>query len=587
MMPPQGPRPMQPQMRPAMPGQMPGQQPMQPPHEAEHHNEPTFTVKLRKRPTKGRCCINVVPPEEFRISRRAPSIEKAAYHAWVYHDYTAELIEDHPDKAHELEPGFQSTGSELEPTNDPRIMARFPNEPDAGRMARSRSNEVQRRMVEVRVEYVRLDFDGDGIVELRRIKRVGNTILENDIVDDSEFVVWSPIRVAHRLIGRSLADTLIDIQEIRTQLTRRALDSLSRSLMPRTAINENALDTNGTTIDRLLNHDIGDLIVVKGDPKQAITELVTPDVSPQAFAAIQYWDQRSEEATGVTRGSQGIRPSEQHDTASGIDKLQSAANARIEQVARWLGFGLQQVMVKVLKVIATHQDHARIIKVNGRRLDIDPRRWSDEMTVNIHVGMAAESREKKVAMLSTILGVQKDILINMGMSNPLVGVNELRNTLAMITDAMGYRSAKRFFKEIPEGYQPPEGQPDPKMAEAQGKMQLAQAEMQAKQQLQQQELQHKQQAAQQAAQIQLQIESQKATQAHEIEKVKQDGAQEIARLKLASEEQMAAVRMEQEERLALRKMEQEREFALQAMALKATQPDVNQGGFRPGGRLDA
>jgi hypothetical protein len=77
MMPPQGPRPMQPQMRPAMPGQGPAQQPQQPP-EVEHHNEPTFTVKLRKRPTKGRCCINVVPPEEFRISRRAPSIDYAA-----------------------------------------------------------------------------------------------------------------------------------------------------------------------------------------------------------------------------------------------------------------------------------------------------------------------------------------------------------------------------------------------------------------------------------------------------------------------------------------------------------------------------
>lgn len=586
MMPPQGPRPMQPQMRPAMPGQGPAQQPQQPP-EVEHHNEPTFTVKLRKRPTKGRCCINVVPPEEFRISRRAPSIEKAAYHAWVYHDYTAELIEDHPDKAHELEPGFQSTGSELEPTNDPRIMARFPNEPDAGRMARSRSNEVQRRMVEVRVEYVRIDYDGDGIVELRRIKRVGNTILENDIVDDSEFVVWSPIRVAHRLIGRSLADTLIDIQEIRTQLTRRALDSLSRSLMPRTAVNMRQMSQEHNTLDKVLNHDIGDVIPVDGDPRQAIVEMVTPDVSPQAFAAIQYWDQRSEEATGVTRGSQGIRPSEQHDTASGIDKLQSAANARIEQVARWLGLGLQQVMVKVLKVIATHQDHARIIKVNGRRLEIDPRRWSDEMTVNIHVGMAAESREKKIAMLSTILGVQKDILINMGMSNPLVGVNELRNTLAMITDAMGYRSAKRFFKEVPEGYQPPEGQPDPKMAEAQGKLQLAQQEAQAKQAMQQQELQNKRQLAEIEAQMRAQIEAKKIEQQHELERIKQDGAQQIAQLKLASEEQIANIRMEQEERLALRKMDQERELALQAMAMKATQPDVNEDGFRPGGRLDA
>ena len=590
------PQPAQPQAQALVP--QPQQMQAQPPQP-----EPTFRLRVR-RWTKGRAVVECIAPEEFRISRRAKSIDEADYHAWQHDQFLADLVRMHSDHAHDLDPtgnNLPTATQDTDSQDDLRTYARFPDEPLSGQSAANK--EEARRKTSVIIEYIRVDYDGDGIVELRRVKRVGRIILENDTVEESEFVAWTPIRVAHRLTGRSLADTIMDIQKIRTSLSRFAMDGLARSLAPRTAINKRSLASDPSLLDRFLDHDVGDVLEIDGDPSQAIMVLQTPDVSASAFSAIEYWDRRSEEATGVNRHAQGIQPQAITDTAHGIDMLQAAANARVELVARWLGGGLERLMTKLMRVLVRNQDQPRVIKVNGRRMEIDPRRWSDEMTLSVHVGVSGESREKRIMMLDKLLGMQKDVLVNMGLDNPLAGVREVRNTVAEMTSVMGYKSASKFWKQIPPNWQPPPPQPDPKHAEMQGKMELAQAELQSRMQLQQAEMQHKSQVAEQDAQHKLQIAQNQAQISLQIEKHKaeiQAGTardkmqmdQQINAAKLQSEADLAQQRMHMEERLALQKMAQERDIALAAATVRAAgqpggkPPPVN-GGFRPGGALDA
>lgn len=553
--------------------------------------EPTFTIKVQHKPRHGKCCIECIPPEEFRISRRARSIKRADYHGWQHDDFMANLVRLHPDKAHEIDPegNYQAKPSDVNDTDgDVRVLARYPDEPSSGQ--RASYNEEQRHKVVVLIEYIRVDFDGDGIVELRRVKRCGNVILENDIVDESEFVVWSPIRVSHRLVGRSLADTILDIQKIRTALVRRGMDSLARATAPRTFVSSQVVNADPTVLDRLLDHDIGDVIDVAGNPNEVISVVSTPDVSPTCFQAIEYMDRRSEEASGVNRHAMGIQPQAITDTKGGIDMLMAAGNARVEQVARWLGFGLEELFSKALRTLVRNQDHARVVKINGKKMEIDPRRWSDEMTVTVHVGMAGESRERRIIMLDKLLGLQRQAMVDLGPNNPIVGLPEIRNTAARMTQAMGYKNASEFWKEIPEGWTPPpqQQQPDPKLLEVQGKQQLAQAELQGKMQLQQAELQHKDKVAALDHERQLQEIARKGDLELQVQMRKADSESEIARIKLESEQQLARERMAQERELALEKMAQEGALAREQMQLRASiqEPSVG-GGFRPGGKLDA
>lgn len=568
----------------------------------------TFSVKLQKVPRSGKPLVETIQPEQFLISSRAKSIEEAPYHGARFEMFMADIIAMYPEKAYLLDPSGDYTrpNDEEELNSDTRMLARFPDEPDIGRHAH---DDEYREKAWLKIEYLLCDWDRDGIVELRRVVRVGDTILENEVVEESEFTVWSPLRVSHRAIGRSLADTLLDIQKIRTVITRKTMDALSQSLTPRTFYNKRSAANDPTFVDQLLDHDVGSAIGVDGNPNEQVLVQVTPDVSAAAFQAIEYWDRRSEEASGVNRHAMGIQPQAITDTAKGIDSLQSAANSRVEQVARHAGKALSVALGKLLRIIVRHQHTPQMFKVSGKRVQWDARQVSDNMSVSVHVGMTAESREKRIGFLGSILAAQKEILMQMGPSNPIVTLKHLRHTLGQMVTVGGYRDSTPFFAEVPQGWQPPAPGPDPKVAEVQGKQQLAQAEMQANQQKAQAELQQKGQIAQielqgktqlQAAEFQqrTKLEEAKAQREAETAAKKFEMDREIAVLtiqsqrqaaqeKAALETQLARERMAEEMALAREKMMQEREFALEQMRLGAmTNPDSSQG-FRPGGALDA
>lgn len=554
----------------------------------------TYTIKVQRTPRIGRVRMDCVPPEEIRVSKRAPSLDEADYHGWHRSEYLAEIIRDFPDFKDDLE--ALGRGDENDPNfnGDSRTEARFPDEPSRTDQESS-SDEIGRKKVTRSIEYLRCDYNGDGTVELRRICRVGDVILENDEVTESEFSMWSPIRMAHKAIGRSLADTLLDLQLIRTGLTRAALDGLSRSLTTRTAVNMDA--ANDDTLQDVVDHEVGGVIRVKGDVRAALQEMVTPDVATPALATIEYFDRRSEEASGVTRHAQGIAPEAITKTAQGIKSLQIAANSRIELLAEWLAECIEDMLGKALRLLIAHQDGPRQIKINGKRLQIDPRRWSDEMTVTVHVGAVGEDRDARMAGLGMIAAKQEQIIAQAGLGNPIVSPQEYRNTLALMAETLGHRSPERFFKEIPEGWQPPPPGPDPKLAEVQGKQQLAAADMQGKQalaqaeaqhraQMSQSDLMHKQQMAEVTTRMSAEQAAAKAESEREIAQIKIRGEMEIQAARMAMEERLAVARMAQERELATMKMKQEGELAEKAMKAKAGDGGSN-GGFREGGRLDA
>ncbi len=546
----------------------------------------TYSVKLQRIPRTGKPLVENVAPENFRISRRAKSVELASYHGAQFEEFLADVVSMWPDKAHDLDPEgryLSTPNDDVDADTDVRVLARFPDQPESMRQV----DDEMREKVWLKIEYLRCDFDRDGIVELRRIVRVDDIILENDVVEESEFTVWSPIRVAHKAIGRSIADTLLDIQKIRTALTRRAMDGLSQSLTPRTFYNKRAAADDPTFVDQLLDHDVGAAIPVDGNPSEMLMVQTTPDVSASAFQAIEYWDRRSEEASGVNRHAMGIQPQAITDTKGGIDMLQSAANARIEQVARHIGTSLEVALGKLLRLIVRHQHTPQIFKVAGKRVEWDPRRVSDQMAVSVHVGMTAESREKKLSYLGAILNAQKEVLVQLGQGNPIVSLKNIRHTLGQMVQVMGYRNVTPFFAEVPEGWQPPAPGPDPKTVEVQGKQQLAQAELQSKQQMQQAELVGKRQLAEFEANQKSQERLRQIEVDRELAVLRIDAERESTREKAANEMMLARERMAQEAELAREKMDMEREAQQEALKLKAPAGDGGDGSYRSGGRLDA
>ena len=329
-------------------------------------------------------------------------------------------------------------------------------------------------------EYIRVDYDGDGTTELMHVKRVGNVILEKMAVDDCEYAVWTPIPVAHRLIGKSLADRVIEVQKVNTVMTRATLDNVQMSVRPRNVVNVQAVPEEWH--DVILDHQIGGIIPAQGDTRAAITPLVVPDMTDAAGKVLERYEVLAEKQTGITRHSQGLDPETLTQTKVGIAMHQSAGNERKEDYADLLANGLEVLLTKGLKLLCHHQDHARVVKVGKNWVEFDPREWSDEMTVTVHVGRGVGSRESQLAHLNLIAAKQELILAQLGPNNPLVTIAEYRNTLARIVEVGGYREPSQFFKELPEpdpNAEPPADQPTPDVIEAQAKAQKMLQESQA------------------------------------------------------------------------------------------------------------
>jgi hypothetical protein len=151
---------------------------------------------------------------------------------------------------------------------------------DPDRLMQGEHGEGANQQMTLFFGFVKVDFDGDGIAEWRRVFMAGNDILENEEVDDHEYSIWSPILLPHRIIGMALADPVISIQETKTSLTRQYLDSLYLANNPASY----AVDGQ-VNLDDLLSTRIGKIVRVKSF--QATGPLQTSLVANESLQGIE------------------------------------------------------------------------------------------------------------------------------------------------------------------------------------------------------------------------------------------------------------------------------------------------------------
>lgn len=327
--------------------------------------------------------------------------------------------------------------------------------------------------------FVRVDCNGDGIAEWRRILMGGNEILENEEVEDHEYCIWSPILLPHRVIGMGYAEPIIEIQNIKTALTRQYLDSLYIANNPTTfAVN------NEVNLDDLLSTRIGRVVRVKAPT--SVGPLQTSLVANESLQGIELADTMREGRLGVTRYTQGIDADSLHKTAAGANQFLSQAQMRTKMTLRvFAETGCKDLFKRMLNLICTYQDKAATVRMRNEWVDYDPRNWSSEMDVNIAVGLGSGDKSETVQFLNIMtpyfaqahqLGiVSKENVYNLGKMLLKAG-NIQGGETKLLTDPA----------TIPE--QPPQKSPEQTIAEAEiaieqmkqdGKMREAQQKAEA------------------------------------------------------------------------------------------------------------
>jgi hypothetical protein len=398
------------------------------------------TVVVTQSPIRRMWKLEAVPPEEFIVSpdascaadarllahRRNVPIYEAVAMGYPYErlkDLSAD--EDGMADIEDMERrGYARSGRD----------ATVPGDPTA-------------RLVLLTECYFRIDADGDGIAELRRIVAGGGRyeILSDEPVNYAPYAVFRDDLQPHVFHPICLAEDLIQDQDVQTALLRAIVDNTALTNSPRTVANEQMVN-----LEDLKNGRIGAIVRVRAMGQ--VEELATPFVAGQTLPVLQYLQDVSEQRSGITKLSQGLDPDSLQSTARmAVNAAISASDARIEMRARNLAeTGLSELFLCILR---TARDRLRgpiqLKTPTGGYTSVNPQWWHDLVGVRVNVGLGSGRIDEKKQALAGILPIQREILQALGPANPLSSWENVRETLKTLLRLSGIHDIGNYFPSVP------------------------------------------------------------------------------------------------------------------------------------------
>lgn len=300
---------------------------------------------------------------------------------------------------------------------------------------------------------------------------LGNEIIYKEKCEYVPFACITPMIMPHRHIGRSYSDLTQDIQMIKSTLLRGQLDNMYLANNGRYAISDRV------NLDDMLTSRPGGIVRVSGEPGSAIMPLQHPPLPASTFSMVEYMDSMKEKRTGITAYNQGLDSNSLNKTASGVAQIMSAAQQRIELVARTFAeTGVKDLFQLVHRLVRTTLTKPDIIRLRNKWVEVDPREWKARKDMSISVGLGAGNKDQQLMHLTTILQMQKEA-IQIGITSP----EKIYNALAKLTQNAGFKNPEEFWTN-PANTPEQEGQQQkPTEAEimVQGQLQIEQQKAQA------------------------------------------------------------------------------------------------------------
>jgi len=453
----------------------------------------TFDIKIERTQETGRCRIEVVPSEEFLVNSRTIELDETCTFC-SHRRYTtrSELVEQGYDK------DFVWNLPTIEGNNNANL--------DRSRVRHARYSDdrsaltdygVQfddQKEVEVYECYVLMDYDGDGIGKRYLVKVAGsdgqNLMPDPDTgesavqIDEHPFVKMEAIRQTHRFFGRAVADLVRSIQLIKSTIQRQALDNVYQ------INNQRSVVSSKVDLDDYLNNEVGAAITV--EDTTAVGHVVP--MSPQPLGQVlepmlRYWDEVSQDRTGIAGGAEPLDPKAFHETFGGANLMLGQMMKRLLFYARVMAeTGFKAAGKKILRTVVYNQDAARVVRLNNKWVPVDPRRWNAALDVKVTAGLGHGTKESRMAGAMQVAQLQEKVIAEVqggSLAGPFVTPEHLSNTLETICDSMSL-DRSLYFGDLDEPsmralMQPKQPQPSEleKLATMQAQLETKKTELKA------------------------------------------------------------------------------------------------------------
>jgi len=391
-------------------------------------------IKLEITTTTKKVNIASVPSEELRIARSTNSLSLKDS-PFVCHSRTmtqseligmgfdAKLIQSLPSYDGEKDGELEIAREQL-------------NDEDS-----SQSDPADQSMREIVVDesYIRMDMDESGRAQLWKVITAGTVVLDKEPCDFIPFPALSPILMPHQHLGLGEADLVMDIQRIRSVLTRQMLDNLYLTNNPEKEVLQGKVN-----MDDLLTSCVGGVKRVK--QMGSINPLTVPFTAGASMPMLELLDGMREFRTGVGRNNMGLDADTLAQSTKGAFMgAMEQANQRLEMLARTFAeTGIKELFMMVHELVIKHYDEKTGIMLNNKYVDINPTEWKTRANMTVVVGLGTGNRDAELQQLFTIAEKQEAHVMQ---GSPLVTVKNLYNTYARLIERAGLKSPATYFTD--------------------------------------------------------------------------------------------------------------------------------------------
>ena len=269
---------------------------------------------------------------------------------------------------------------------------------------RPNDEDTARTLYELYECYVKLDINGDGLLEDALISVVGDEILritENPYGRVPIFTL-SPIRDPFKVLANlSLAEIVGEIQSIKTALMRQLLINTVNVNNLRWFIDMNGVDVKDIQQNRQY------IKVSSGNPRDKVLPFPQQTVAPWTMGLFENLEGALEQWTGRTRYNQGMDSKSLNKTATGISLLQQASEQRIDYIVRvvrvFAETGVGEVLRFLVELNQRYIDQPQVIRLKNTMLQISPDDLKGEFDIDVNTEAGVGKRKQTIQNLQYYL----------------------------------------------------------------------------------------------------------------------------------------------------------------------------------------
>jgi len=317
-----------------------------------------------------------------------------------------------------------------------------------GQIAESDFSEWSSQTVPIADLYVKVDYNGDGIAERRRIQKSNDHILSNEPFDHVPYATASALIVPNSVIGEGWGEQVVDIARVNTAITRGVLDNIYAVNNTKKAVR---IGKNGVNLDEALSPVIGGIVQVSGDGPLAdmIMPLVTEFIGDKALLVKQHMDQMKSQRVGGQLSSQGLDgDSLAKETATRFTGIEKTDQAKVEKIARNIvEMAYRKIYEGVAWLVAHHQMDEVEFNVLGKSLTANPSNWKFDSNVSTEVGLGAGDNEKVVQNMSGLWQIHQQLK---AASSPLTDNKKGYNILNKMLKALDMKDTSLYVNDPDE-----------------------------------------------------------------------------------------------------------------------------------------